>query len=176
LRYAGCGMRFALSVISVGGVISGSCLAFMDAVECVGVRSDRTCPLSGRSGNIRLNGLLVGVKAPSLSQSVPSDRSGTCRSTATVRPLFLPPAERPESPSSINGHRHERWERSFRPTAPAFVRSRNVRMQELLGRSERSCCIRVYGASNGPRMTHLSDGMFVRNGPLQATCTHPPLV
>ena len=65
LRYAGCGMRFALSVISVGGVISGSCLAFMVAVECVGVRSDRTCPLSGRSGNIRLNGLLVGVKAPS---------------------------------------------------------------------------------------------------------------
>ena len=52
----------------------------------------------------------------------PSDRSGTCGTTSSSRPLYLPLAERPESPRSINGHRHERWERSFRPTAPAFAR------------------------------------------------------
>ena len=71
-------------------------------------------------GDIRLQGLLVGVKAPLLSQPVAFDWSGTSGTTASIRPLFLKPAQRSESSPSINGFRHERWERSFPATAPSF--------------------------------------------------------
>ena len=67
-----------------------------------------------------MQGLFVGVKAPSVSQPVAFDWSGPCGTTARIRPLFLPVVERPESSPSINGHRHERWERSFPATAPSF--------------------------------------------------------
>jgi hypothetical protein len=37
-----------------------------------------------------------------------------------VRHPFLPVAERPKLSPSINGHRYERWERSFPATTPSF--------------------------------------------------------
>ena len=88
-----------------------------------------TFPAFGRSLYIRLQGLFVGVKAPSLSQPVAFDSSGTWGTTASIRPLFLPVPERPKSSPSIYGHRHERWERSFPATAPSFKRSPTDRAQ-----------------------------------------------
>ena len=52
-------------------------------------------------------------------------------------------AERPELPLSINGHRYERWERSFRPTSLSFQPLPDIRNLFLMSTFTDLACVRT---------------------------------